>query len=117
VPILPQLAAVLTPKRPLRPDGLKVCDLPKRLENTGETLRRLYARAGLPAARGWHLLRHSFGTLLMRAGVPTPIIGRLISHRPGSVVTALYQHPDDADLVTAMQALGAYMERARAGER
>lgn len=124
VPILPQLATVLRAHRPLRPHGLVCAGLPgARPKSDGTmptgnarslyaTLRRAYARAGLPDARGWHLLRHSFGTLLMRAGVPTAVIGRLLSHRPGSVVTALYQHPDDTDLVDAMKALGASLDRA-----
>lgn len=115
VPILPQLATVLSSHRPLRPQpsALVCARLPARAQNTGETLRRLYLRAGLPDASGWHLLRHSFGTLLMRAGVPTAVIGRLLSHAPGSAITALYQHPDDGDLVTAMRSLGAHLALAR----
>lgn len=110
VPLLPRLAEILRAHRPLRPAGLLVCaGLPRKsVRSSYRTLQRLFERAGIPYARGdaWHLLRHSFGTLLMRAGVPTPIIGRLLSHQPGSAVTSLYQHPDDADLVVAMAALG-----------
>lgn len=113
VPILPQLAAVLKRVRPLHASG-PVCRLPKSREGTAGPLRTLYRRAGLPEARGWHLLRHSFGTLLMRAGVPAVLIGRLLSHQPGSSVTARYQHPDDADLVAAMASLHRYLEERKA---
>lgn len=113
VPILPELAAVLHKARPLHPVGPVCASLPASESSMHATIRRMYARAGVPSARGdgWHLLRHSFGTMLMRSGVPTAVIGRLLSHRPGSVVTALYQHPDDADLVQAMQAVQAGLAR------
>lgn len=101
VPILPALAEVLTRRAPLRREGAVCGLLPKRRENTGETLRRIYARAGLAGHGGWHLLRHSCGKLLMRAGVHRAVIGRWLSHRPGSVVTDIYTTPDDADLLDA----------------
>lgn len=111
VPILPVLAEVLRRRRPLHATG-PVCSLPSQ---SHETLKRIFARAGIAVERGngWHLLRHSFGTLLMRAGVPQRVIGLLLSHAPGSMVTALYTTPDDGDLRAAIDALGRYMGASR----
>lgn len=111
VPILPELADVLLRHRPLHPVG-RVCErLPTSANNRAahKALRRLYRRAGLevPKGEGYHLLRHSWGTLLMRAGVHQRIIGLLLSHAAGSAQTSIYLHPDDADLQAAMDALGA----------
>lgn len=117
VPILPVLDEVLRRRRPLHPEGPVCSALPAQ---SHETLKRIFQRAGIQVERGngWHLLRHSFGTLLMRAGVPQRVIGLLLSHAPGSMVTALYTTPDDSDLVEAMRALEAYMASSRvAGTR
>lgn len=116
VPIVPQLAEVLRAHKPLHAKG-RVCEgLPENAENRAahRALRRLYRRAnlGVPKGEGWHLLRHSFGTLLMRAGVPHRVIGRLLSHAPGSSETAIYQHPDDSDLVAAMDAVKVHLAQA-----
>lgn len=115
VPILPELAEALRRARPLHPAPTEaVCTgLAKSRRANHETLRAILERAGIQRAPGesWHLLRHSFGTMLMRAGVPAAVIGRLLSHRPGSVVTQQYIHPDDGDLVRAMEALKAWKAR------
>jgi integrase len=113
VPILPALGTALRSIRPLHPapDAVVCSRLPRTRRSLYRTLQRLYAQAGIERPKGsaWHLLRHSFGTLLMRAGVPSAVIGRLLSHQPGSVVTARYQHPDDRDLVAALEALGSHL--------
>ena len=48
------------------------------------TAQRLFdtlkARAGIKHGHGIHSLRHSFGTHLMEAGVPLPVIQRLMGH-------------------------------------
>jgi site-specific recombinase XerD len=49
------------------------------------------ARAGITHGRGIHALRHSFGTHLMEAGVPLPVIQRLMGHCSLST-TAKYLH-------------------------
>lgn len=56
----------------------------------------LYAKAGLDSPPlPWHCLRHTYGTRLAEAGVPLPIIQKLMGHR--SIATTLrYCHPDDA---------------------
>lgn len=48
-------------------------------------------RAGIQHGHGIHSLRHSFGTHLMEAGVPLPIIQRLMGHA-SLTTTARYLH-------------------------
>jgi len=52
---------------------------------------KVHARAGLQHGHGIHCLRHSFGTHLMEAGVPLPVIQRLMGHSSLST-TAKYLH-------------------------
>lgn len=49
------------------------------------------ARAGIEHGNGIHCLRHSFATHLMEAGVPLPVIQRLMGHTRLST-TAKYLH-------------------------
>jgi integrase/recombinase XerD len=52
---------------------------------------RAKERAGIQHGRGIHSLRHSFATHLMEAGVPLPVIQRLMGHSSLST-TAKYLH-------------------------
>jgi integrase/recombinase XerD len=52
---------------------------------------RAKARAGIQHGHGIHCLRHSFATHLMEAGVPLPVIQRLMGHTSLST-TAKYLH-------------------------
>jgi integrase len=67
-------------------------------------------RAEVPHS-GWHQLRHTAATLLAAAGTDVATIGRILGHRPGSVVTLRYLHTDDdrlrqaADAVAELRAL------------
>lgn len=51
----------------------------------------LKQRAGLTHGHGIHSLRHSFGTHLMEAGAPLPVIQRLMGHA-SLTTTAKYLH-------------------------
>ena len=67
-------------------------------------LHRLMDRAGVPHS-GWHQLRHTAATLLAAAGTDVATIGRILGHRPGSVVTLRYLHTDDSRLRQAADAV------------
>jgi site-specific recombinase XerD len=59
------------------------------------TAQRVFYRAvelaGLPQRGGIHLLRHSFATHLLEAGVSVPVLQRLMGHR-ALASTAVYLH-------------------------
>ncbi len=60
-----------------------------------EAIKRAFHRAvratGLPSNGGVHSLRHSFATHLLEAGVPVPILQRLLGHR-SYATTSRYLH-------------------------
>lgn len=60
-----------------------------------EALKRAFHRAvretGLPSNGGVHSLRHSFATHLLEAGVPVPILQRLLGHH-SLATTSRYLH-------------------------
>lgn len=67
-----------------------VCpNLPVSDSSLSKSLHRLCDRAGVPRG-GWHRLRHTAATLLAAAGTDVATIGRILGHRPGSVVTLRY---------------------------
>lgn len=74
-------------------------------------LHRLMDRAGVPHS-GWHQLRHTAATLLAAAGTDLATIGRILGHRPGSVVTLRYLHTDDGRLREAADAAARAVRRA-----
>jgi site-specific recombinase XerD len=81
---------IYQPKDWLFPSDLKPgCHLVK------EAIKRAFHRAvratGLPSNGGVHSLRHSFATHLLEAGVPVPIMQRLLGHR-SYATTSRYLH-------------------------
>jgi integrase len=92
----------------------RVCRrLPKSDSSLYKALHRLMDRADVPRS-GWHQLRHSAATLLAAAGVDVATIGRMLGHRPGSVVTLRYLHTDDERLRQAAEAVAQAVGRVRA---
>lgn len=102
LPISPPLREVL--ERHRRRAGSVCPRLPKSDSSLGKALHRLCDKAGVPRG-GWHRLRHSAATLLAAAGVDVATIGRMLGHRPGSVVTLRYLHTDDERLREAARAM------------
>ena len=107
LPISPPLAEVL--ERHRRRAGLVCPRLPKSDSSLGKALHRLCDKAGVPRG-GWHRLRHSAATLLAAAGVDVATIGRMLGHRPGSVVTLRYLHTDDNRLRVAANAVAEALQ-------
>ena len=68
-------------------------------------------KAGVPHS-GWHQLRHTAATLLAAAGTDVATIGRILGHRPGSVVTLRYLHTDDNRLREAADAVATAVSGA-----
>jgi integrase len=54
-------------------------------------LHRAQARLGLPLV-SWHDLRHATATMLLGAGVPLPVISRMLGHSTLRVTADLYAH-------------------------
>lgn len=55
-------------------------------------LREALRKAGLPAEVTWHDLRHSTASILLAAGVPLPVISRMLGHSTIRVTGDLYAH-------------------------
>ena len=76
-------------------DWLFPSDLKPGCPLVTEAIKRAFHRAvratGLPSNGGVHSLRHSFATHLLEAGVPVPILQRLLGHR-SYATTSRYLH-------------------------
>ncbi|MGE0192470.1 MAG: tyrosine-type recombinase/integrase [Planctomycetota bacterium] len=110
LPISAPLAEVL--RRHRQRSGLVCRDLPASDSSLYKALHRLCDRAGVPRG-GWHTLRHTAATLLAAAGTDVATIGRILGHRPGSVVTLRYLHTDDDRLREAAEAVAVAVQRAQ----
>ena len=91
------------PRRPLPLDGSPVD--PAR-DNVA--WHAVLERAGVPSVP-LHAARHTTASLLLEAGVPEPIIMKILGHN-SYVVTRAYQNVDRKQLESAMRALSAKLE-------
>ena len=90
----------------------RVCrNIPDDNSSLYHALHRLMDRAGVPHS-GWHPLRHTAATLLAAAGTDVATIGRILGHRPGSVVTLRYLPTDDTRLRQAADAVALALQPA-----
>lgn len=79
-----------------RPDGS-----PVRYEHWQRVLLAgAYTAAGI-SAMGWHDLRHTYGSRLAEAGVPTKMIATLMGHQEEDV-TQIYLHPSATATLAAV---------------
>jgi len=91
------------PRRPLPLDG-------SPLDPARDNLawHAILERAGVPSVP-LHAARHTTASLLLEAGVPEPIIMKILGHS-SYVVTRAYQNVDRKQLASAMKALSAQLE-------
>lgn len=77
---------------------------------TRRDFKPLLVKAELPPEIRPHDLRHSVATLLMGAGVPLPIVSKLLGHARPSTTADLYTHVDATMVRGATDLLGALLE-------
>jgi integrase len=53
--------------------------------------------------RGWHVLRHSFASILATKGTPQAVINQLMGHKTGSKTPLRYQHLFMTDAASALE--------------
>lgn len=58
---------------------------------------------GLGRAADFHALRHTFGTLLCRAGIPLATAQRLMRHSDPKLTSNIYNHVEDSDKTEAIK--------------
>jgi len=83
----PQLAAVLLQVPPSR----RVGPVLRPWANACADLRAACKRAGIERVTP-HTFRHTFGSWLVQAGVPTFVVGQLMGHRDSKMVERYYGH-------------------------
>lgn len=75
-----------------------------RVTKISEVMRALKKRFGLDIHGAAHVLRHSYGTALVRAGVPLPLVQRAMRHKTVSM-TMRYFHESEADMRMVAEAI------------
>jgi integrase len=105
VPMRPQLREIMQDWFKNHPGGqatiaapLKMARRKSRLQTEALTREEAYhhfretlADSKWKVVRGFHVLRHSFGAICTRAGIPVPVIAKWMGHTTDEM-TKLYQH-------------------------
>lgn len=76
-----------------------------------EALRKYSSRAGIGSI-GWHVLRHTYATQLVAAGVPIPVIQQQLGHQDVST-TMRYAHVIEGATHEAAERLDAFVTSRR----
>jgi len=73
-----------------------------------QLIGRIAARTGIVFTP--HMLRHSHATGMVRRGVPTEVVARLLTHRSSTTTSQTYVHLDAADIREALRRSGVWQE-------
>ena len=73
-----------------------------------QLISRIAARTGIVFTA--HMLRHSHATGMVRRGVPTEVVARLLTHRSSTTTSQTYVHLDAADIREALRRSGVWQE-------
>jgi integrase len=102
---LPRGTTLVFPNAHRRMRGESKCDL---------GLRRCAKRAGLEPF-GWHVLRHTYASQLVMAGVPLPVVQELMGHSDIRI-TMRYAHLSPGHRANAVERLDRAEEEDRLGQ-
>lgn len=118
LPIGDQVAALLTEHlatRPLGVDGLLFTTRhgsPMVRRARGDAWRAAANGLGLPdAARGWHALRHTYGSTLLDAGTDISTVSAWLGHNGPAETLATYAHADPARMVATADVAASALRR------
>lgn len=80
----------------------------------GDAWRTASHGLGLPeAARGWHALRHTYGSMLLAAGVDVVTVSAWLGHNGPAETLATYAHVDPANLLATADVAAQLMAARR----
>jgi integrase len=121
IPMADDLAVILLEhieSRPPGPDGLLFRGRqgnPFTSTRRSEAFRAAAAGLGLPeAARGWHALRHTFGSQLLASGVDVVTVSGWLGHNGPAETLATYAHVNQATLDASRNVIGTVYSRKQA---
>jgi integrase len=115
LPVRADIAALLRDARGTDGDTDRVCHVP-----TMETHRRYLAKAGIPYEDGagrridLHAMRHSYGTMLARAGIAPRVAMSLMRHTDMKLTMNVYTDPRVFNMAGAVEKLPSVVTTAAA---
>lgn len=86
---------------------------PKYLRNIYRALRSVYKRVGVEfESEGFHVLRHTFISLLCRKGIDKKVIATIVGHADTTMIERVYQHVLADEKIDAMKSINtlSYMD-------